>query len=218
VIPLIATPTHDCKFCLNYHESIIKLLTSNLRPELKLWFVHVGGVALIHDARNRIVDFFMKGNYSHLFFVDSDIGFDPLDIYRLLDADKDVVCGLYPRREDNSVTYFPRPTSDERFAEMEWGATGFMCIRRNVFENLAEELPDLVTQKDGETRHMFFNPIALMGEDYSFCARWKHVGGKIFADTKARFTHQGMKLFTEKENQNVTDQESTAAGTDQAAA
>jgi hypothetical protein len=197
--PLIATPTHDYKFCLNYHESILKLTTSDRRPDVKLRFIHLNGVSLIHQARNRLVKSFLKGSdCSHLFFIDSDIGFDPADFYRFLDADKDVLCGVYARR-DGTGPYLPRPNTDERFAEVEEAATGFMCIRRNVFETLAEQMPALISQEGDETHYRFFDPYGFLGEDYAFCKRWRMAGGKVFVHTKARFTHQGIKLFTEED-------------------
>jgi hypothetical protein len=181
--PLIATPTHDYKFCFNYHQSIVKLTTRDVRSDVKLGFVHLAGVSMINRARDLIVDYFLKGDWSHLFFIDSDMGFDHWDFYRFLDAEKDVVCGIYPKRVDESATYIPRPNTSDPFVEVDAAATGFMCIRRSVIETLAVKMPELVAQEDGETRHMFFLPYGLMGEDYSFCFRWKHLGGNIFIDT-----------------------------------
>ena len=35
---------------------------------------------------------------THLLFIDADIGFSWRNIERLLCADKDIVCGIYPRK------------------------------------------------------------------------------------------------------------------------
>ena len=43
---------------------------------------------------NRII----YGNYTHLLFIDADIGFSEKSIFRMLDFDKDVVAGIYPRK------------------------------------------------------------------------------------------------------------------------
>lgn len=192
--PLIATPTHDYKFCMNYHESILKLATRDVRGTVTFRFAHLGGNSLIHLARNYLVKIFLESDCSHLFFIDSDIGFEPADFYRFLDADKDVVAGLYPRRDGRGL-YFRRPDTDQPFAEIEFAGTGFMCIRRNVFETLAEKMPALVGQNGGETQYRFFDPHEFMGEDYAFCARWRNAGGKVFVDTKAPFYASRRKDF-----------------------
>ena len=35
---------------------------------------------------------------THLLFIDADIGFQPENIERLIRADKDIACGIYPRK------------------------------------------------------------------------------------------------------------------------
>ena len=56
---------------------------------------------------------------THMLFIDADIGFDYTNIERLLQAEKDVVCGIYPRkhvhfeRMAEIVKDFPDATPDE---------------------------------------------------------------------------------------------------------
>ena len=61
----------------------------------------MGNESLITRARNTIVTMMLyQTDYvsTHLLFIDSDIGFSAENIQRLLQADKDVVCGIYPRK------------------------------------------------------------------------------------------------------------------------
>jgi len=60
----------------------------------------MGNESLITRARNTIVSMMMDQTdfaASHLLFIDADIGFHWQNIERLLCADKDVVCGIYPK-------------------------------------------------------------------------------------------------------------------------
>ena len=61
----------------------------------------MGNESLITRARNTIVSMMMDQQdfiATHLLFIDADIGFQWKNIERLLCADKDVVCGIYPRK------------------------------------------------------------------------------------------------------------------------
>jgi len=57
--------------------------------------------SLISRARNASVAWALSDDFTHLLFLDSDICFDPADIFRLLEADKDVTVGLYPKKYYN---------------------------------------------------------------------------------------------------------------------
>ena len=61
----------------------------------------MGNESLITRARNTIVSMMMDQQdfvATHLLFIDADIGFQWQNIERLICADKDVVCGIYPRK------------------------------------------------------------------------------------------------------------------------
>ena len=61
----------------------------------------MGNESLITRARNTIATMFLDDqNYvgTHLLFIDADIGFVPENIERLIRANKDIACGIYPRK------------------------------------------------------------------------------------------------------------------------
>jgi hypothetical protein len=109
--------------------------------------------------------------WTHLFWIDADIGFEPDAALRLLLAGRDVVAGVYPLKEDGwpagglrealpagstradfeaRHARFPanayvgaRTVDADGFVEVLDAPTGFMLIARSVFERLAEARPDL---------------------------------------------------------------------------
>ena len=57
--------------------------------------------SLITRGRNALVNQFMKTDADYLFFIDSDIQFFGDQVLPMLAADKDIICGIYPKKEIN---------------------------------------------------------------------------------------------------------------------
>jgi hypothetical protein len=66
-----------------------------------MYYSYMMNESLITRARNGMAYDFMQSDATHLMFIDADITFDPKDIVRMIDADKDIICGLYPKKEIN---------------------------------------------------------------------------------------------------------------------
>ena len=61
--------------------------------------LHMHSESLITRGRNKMVLRFLEDeSLTHLFWIDSDIGFTPQQVCRLLLADRDVVAGVYPMK------------------------------------------------------------------------------------------------------------------------
>ena len=195
--PLIVTPcTHDM-VCLNYLLSVVRIKPM---PDIA-----VTSSASIHVARNQMASHFLKGPkdvpkgwrpWSHLFFIDSDIGFSPDEFWRLVESDYDIATAAYPKRNE-SGEWVCRPEwidepDDKGWAECLLMATGFMCIKRSVLEKMREhygasEIFD--TGRNAEADEGY-------SEDIAFCMRWRNIGGSIHVDTTANLSHQGTKHYT----------------------
>jgi hypothetical protein len=126
----------------------------------------------VKRARNDCVAYFLTNTqFTHLFWIDADIGYSPEAAYRFLRADRDVVAGVYPlKREDWPAEGVPQGTTRARFEELyarytvntgrlgedvvlvidadgfmkvREAPTGFMCIKRSVFARLIAAYPEL---------------------------------------------------------------------------
>ena len=85
----------------NTMHGLLSLQQWTMTNGVGLRFQSMGNESLITRARNTIVTMMLdQTDYvsTHLLFIDSDIGFSAENIQRLLQADKDVVCGIYPRK------------------------------------------------------------------------------------------------------------------------
>ena len=70
---------------------------SCVRRGVNLGYLMKSGDSLITRARQSILTHFLsETKATHLLFVDSDIGFEPEQVFRLLDFDADVTAAAYP--------------------------------------------------------------------------------------------------------------------------
>jgi hypothetical protein len=86
-----------------YTRAMIEFQRVCAEYELQTEFFFLFNESLITRARNYCVDEFMRSDYTHLMFIDSDIGFNPNDVLALAaiadpETDKDIVCGPYPKK------------------------------------------------------------------------------------------------------------------------
>jgi hypothetical protein len=132
--------------------------------------------SLITRARNYLVDEFLRTDFTHLLFIDSDIHYNPQDILALIALDKDVIGGPYPKKSINwnNIAETARKHPDlnpkelenlvgeyvfnvvagtqqfsvtEPLEVMEIG-TGHMLVKRHVFDKMAEQYPTIRYKPD----------------------------------------------------------------------
>ena len=167
----LSTPCYGGAANVHYVSSLLRLQDACRARGLGLEVDLSGGEALITRARALAATRFLdETQHSHLLFVDADIGFEPDHVFRLLDADRDLVGGVYPTKQINwdkvrqgarngmadlmassvgyVVQFIPTPGSkvsvdDEGFGPVASVGAGFMLIRRNVLETVRERFPEL---------------------------------------------------------------------------
>ena len=99
---LISTPVYDEQLMVSYHRSIIGLLRTLPRRWQGLGFDHhLQATANLARARSIAATLVLEGSYSHLLFVDADMGFEPSLVDRMLKLGEPVVGCIYPRRRSD---------------------------------------------------------------------------------------------------------------------
>jgi hypothetical protein len=99
---LLATPCYGGQMMRGYTQSILNLQRLCDTNGIKLDILTIGNESLITRARNFYVSLVLaKKEYTHLFFVDSDVSFNPLNVIRMLTGNKDIVGGCYPKKGIN---------------------------------------------------------------------------------------------------------------------
>lgn len=181
---------------------------------LQVGYCHLINESLVTRARNTIVGHFLASDASHLMFVDSDIGFRGAEVLRLLAHGKPLIGGLYRKKTRASRDYVGVPLPggvlrlDRETMALEMAAigTGFMLIQRQVIERMVEAFPHLRYHAGGSDGaegswrdhlyDLFGTQICphtrgLLSEDYTFCARWRALGGEVWADPGILLQHWG---------------------------
>jgi len=163
----------------------------------------------VNRARNSCAAKFLSGDCSHLMFVDADIQFNPQDIVKLINHDKDIVGGIYPQKTlppKMVVNTLNNGEHEGDLIEVGTLGTGFMLIKRSVFEKMIEEgatpYVDAIglSPEENANQYDFFQCTIdskgrYLTEDWSFCRRWRQLGGKIWADTTIALAHVGYYRF-----------------------
>jgi len=85
--------------------------------------------------------------------------------------------------------------------------TGFMMIKRRVFEHLFEVFADLkysddcsvLSKEENKYAYALFDGGVVDGrylsEDWLFCQRWQAAGGEVYANIKVELTHIGQSYY-----------------------
>ena len=99
----VATPAYGGVCHMGYLHSLLKLQMMCFAKKLAMTYSSVTNESLITRARNTCVSEFLNEEVkpTHLMFIDSDIQFDPMSIKRMVDYDKDIVCGIYSKKDIN---------------------------------------------------------------------------------------------------------------------
>ena len=215
---LRTTRVHICMPCyggqLTESTFMSYIKWSNTARQLGLdWTVEtMTNESLISRARNTLTAKFLNTKEStHLMFVDADIGWEPWHLLVLLDAQKDVIGGLYPMKSlpvKWCVNGIPGVEEDPNssLVEVSKTGTGFLLMKRDVFEKLnAHPAVRTFANDIGLPRELdqymktYFDTAVREGryysEDWTFCENWRDLGGQVWVDKRVLLRHTGTYVF-----------------------
>lgn len=230
-VPIICY-NHTCH--TSYMMSMIRLILFCSQNRIECTLYPITFESLVSRARNAAVAHFLSDpDATHLLFIDSDIEFQPSDVLALMNANKDVVCGSYPQKwfdltkyntaqsstmnpihpcMKHSVHIKDVPKTETALSEplsVIYATTGFLLIKRNVFEQIAASYPERQYRNDvdgynGADPKRFFDffPVTIEpttrryeSEDYGFSRLWTSIGGQIFVIPNITLRHHGWYAY-----------------------
>jgi hypothetical protein len=209
---MVATPTYSGAIAFECAQSMQVATVLCLARGVLLDWVFVNGFSLIQCARDYLTaEFLSRPEFTHLLWLDDDLGFDPDAIGKLIDSDRDAVGGVYPVKNDSSDRFLYQPLGPAvgNLQPVARLPGGFVLVKRPAVEAVARRCEHYQVPFGDETRmtpHVFdvvliddpANPGTkiLQGEDYLFCQRLGEAGFALYARTDIHFSHIGRHAWS----------------------
>ena len=206
----IATPTMNGMVDARYVQSLMAS-TALLKQEGISYQVSFEiGNSIVASARNNLVSQFLNSDCTDMLFVDSDLSWPIEAMVKVMSHDVPFVAGVYQTKDltkpSFTVKFLEAITRVNGLIEVERTGTGFMRLRRDCLEKMLAAYPELKLRDKGNPDNLNFYALfdnkvingAYVGEDYTFCDRWRGIGGKVMIDPSLNFAHWGQKPFDEK--------------------
>lgn len=192
---LIAIPTLNT-VNIRFVASLMGLVT---RPYPD-YAVNVQFIAdsLTYTARNELARIAIDDGYDYILWIDSDMTFTSNTLDRLMQSmgtDKEMVTALYFKRrgdhgpviyKNTSETYYDHP--QDAVFPVDGCGFGMVLMRTDILRRV-------INEKDG----LLFHPDPDLGEDLSFCRRFRQTGGVIWCDPSIVCGHIGEYEYTGKD-------------------
>lgn len=213
-----------------YMKSLMNLFFLCGSKGIQTSYIDITNESLIPRARNVLATMFLKeSDYTHFMFIDADIEFDAYDVVKMIEADKDVICGIYPKKEINwnfvhqaanndispdNLKYFVGSSfvnlkggaehSFDEPVEIVDGGTGFMLMKREVLQKVADAAPTFWSPEGNEYYAVFDTSFEekipgkkeYLSEDFHFCRLVSKAGYKIYAAPWAVLNHIGQYTYS----------------------
>lgn len=181
---MIATPMYGGMCTGHYVQGLLMTMAKMREIGVNVAWCQITNESLITRARNELARVFLESEHDYLMFIDADISFDGEAIAQLMLTDKDIACGIYPKKEVNwdsvkraalagktnledhagafvfNMTDGADAHTDETGCiEVRHGGTGFTLIKRGVFEQLIPHVPTYRISSFKNDKGEYINPL-----------------------------------------------------------
>ena len=208
---MIATPCGSGRYTADYMGALFKTIQMFQSCGVTCLFVEEKWTADIALARAKLFSAFIRSDCTHFLSIDDDMLWEPSAVIRLFSAQKDFVAVPGPKKRLplifaanwTSDSGDPLPVIyDAASGTVECGEIGaaFCLISRACAMKMVESYPELqFIGVSGELEYGIYTPMIVnrrwYSEDFSFCKRWRAIGGRVFFLPDVALGHSGNFLF-----------------------
>jgi choline kinase len=200
---LIGTPSYDGRIDVWFANSLVSTVKMSYEKDIHVHAIYTSYDSLIQRARNSLFRLALEGGYDDLFFIDSDVEWEPEWFFRLLERPEPIVgCALIKKADNEGYTVKLvnknlKWSNDKKLLEVDGVGTGFMKVSRFALEKLWEMSDKYISE--GEEHRMICDIRVengdLISEDYIVCRKWQDLGYKIWLDPTITINHIGIKKY-----------------------
>ena len=205
---VIATPANS--FTPGYLRSLLQTIVAIQNEGLTWNFISQGG-SLVAMARENTIGGYNTNDikmtephngeftYDMIMWIDSDIMWDPADVFRLYKSDKKIISGCY-LMEDRMIPIYNQPRGgmmpEQLLLEKKEPFTvagagfGFISVKSGVFEKMPRPWFGPVSIPNTDENKDISPEFILVGEDLSWCTKAIASGFDIWVDPEVRVVHQ----------------------------
>lgn len=211
---MVCVPAYGQSVTAQTMESLFTLaqfLTINQVRNQLSWF----SAADIVEVRNLFLTVWYDAHpqFSHLLFIDADMGFPPELIRDMLKFNKPLTGAFYARRQMPASVVGATLNADHTIKDVKQGflpanyvGAGIMLIQRSMIKQMLEKKPELIDALPSVLANATPFPIKRLirafdtileddrrlSEDVSFCYRWREeCGGEVWANVDHKISHVG---------------------------
>lgn len=201
-----ATPMYGGMCHAAFHRSAMETAIDMTNAGIDFTWSTPFNESLITRARNKLVHEFLQTDFRYLFFIDADIEFQADDIAKLWNRQAPCICAAYPmKRPDAPLSAWRQgkiceiTDDDKEIFEVDYAGTGFMLVSRETILSMQKQYQETKhTEAEGEMYALFDTIIhddTYLSEDYTFCKRYRDMGGQILLDPTIKLKHWGQTAY-----------------------
>lgn len=167
----------------------------------------VTGSAIVQWARDEVLDLFLASDANRLFWIDSDMVWEPAQFLRLLALSqvREIVCAAYPAKREQPtffLNYDKKALTQDAYGLLEINGIGlgFSVMRREVVEHVARNAGRVIDEVSGKEMPSVFRIDTCgrnrRGEDIAFFHDLRALGYRVWLDPFVDLGHIGTKTYT----------------------
>lgn len=193
----IGTVSSTGNLCAYYVSSLVKSQELLIRSGIDCYIDIIIDEPLLHIARNRMLKLFIDSDCDELIMIDSDQAWDPYDLLKLINSDKDFIGAPVILKSENRYNVSFQSVDENDIIEVDYVGTGFLKISRNVAESIynISSKYDNGENKDAMAFETEIFDGNIISEDFVFCRKWNGLGGKVYIDTTIDPYHIGTAIY-----------------------
>jgi len=200
---LIGTPSYDGRIDTWFANSLIQTVKQSEKHEVEVHAIYPSYDSLIQRARNDLFRMVRESNYDTLFFIDSDVEWEPEWFFRLLSRPEPIVGAALVKKSDTEgytvkiTNKELKHSEDKKLLEVDGVGTGFLKVDRFALDQLWDMSEPYL--HEGKNNRMVFDIKIengdLISEDYIMCNKWRSLGYRVWLDPTITCNHNGVKKY-----------------------